>query len=343
MAVTPLVNIVMLARDLLEGTVVTGLAVVAVCSTLVYIAAAIALAARIFGTDAILYGSPATWSDLVRRPAASQGAATLPTAMLALALMFPLYFVLWSGLGLSSDLSIARQLTVIGLITTVVFGGVPLLISLYNRVQWADGLALRRPAVGAVFAAFLLGLVLWPVAHEVYLLSKWVGLSLLGEEQLSRADSMLQQMRIVPLWFVVVVMALIPAVFEELCFRGFFFGALRTRLDADRTLIVSSLLFGLFHEIFMPGRLLASTFLGGVLGWVRLRTNSVIPGMVLHATHNALLITLAYYRDFFIANDWLTEKREHLPATWLVAAAIGIVLSGGLLLASTRRALAVNQ
>ena len=78
MAVTPLVNIVMLARDLLEGTVVTRLAVAAVCSTLFYVAAAIALAARIFGTDAILYGSPATWSDLVRRPREPRRAPRCP-------------------------------------------------------------------------------------------------------------------------------------------------------------------------------------------------------------------------------------------------------------------------
>ena len=82
MAVTPLVNIVMLARDLLEGSVNTTLAVAAVCSTMFYIAAAIALAARIFGTDAILYGSPATWSDLVRRPARAAAGGQLPAAML---------------------------------------------------------------------------------------------------------------------------------------------------------------------------------------------------------------------------------------------------------------------
>src|SRR5262249_34296101 len=49
MAVTPLVNIVMLGRDLLEEKDVGGLAVATVCSTLFYVAAAIALAARIFG------------------------------------------------------------------------------------------------------------------------------------------------------------------------------------------------------------------------------------------------------------------------------------------------------
>ena len=104
MAVTPLVNIVMLARDLLEGTVKTELAVAAVFSTVFYVIAAIALAARIFGTDAILYGSQQTWSDLVRRPPTPQRAAGLPGAMLALALMFSCFFTLATGLARSTEI-----------------------------------------------------------------------------------------------------------------------------------------------------------------------------------------------------------------------------------------------
>ena len=77
MAVTPLVNILMLARDLLEGSVEPGLAAAAVLSTAFYVAAAIALAARIFGTDAILYGSQATWSDIFQRPAEPQRTASV--------------------------------------------------------------------------------------------------------------------------------------------------------------------------------------------------------------------------------------------------------------------------
>ena len=337
MAVTPLVNIVMLARDLLEGTVVTHLAVAAVCSTIIYIGMAIALAARIFGTDAILYGSPATWSDLVRRPSERPPTATLPAAMLGLALMFPAYFVLASGLGRSRELPIDRQLIVIALITAAVFGGIPIAIMMFGRVRWSSGFALRRAAFGALLAAGMLGLALWPVAHEVYLLSKWLGLSVLGKEQFAEAETMLARLRSAPLWLILVSMGLVPAIFEELCFRGFLFGALRTKLADDRTVIASSLLFGLFHEVFMPGRLLVSTFLGGVLGWVRLRTGSILPGMLLHATHNCLLLTIARYPNEIAARVRSFEEQEHLPALWLAVAAIGIVLAGGLLVASTRR------
>src|SRR6476620_9284193 len=124
MAVTPLVNIVMLGRDLLEGSAVGGLAIAAVCSTLFYIAAAIAIAARIFGTDAILYGSQATWTDFVRRPTEPQPAASVPMAMLCLAIIFPCSFVLGNNLARSQELSIAQRLDFGAVVAALVFGGI---------------------------------------------------------------------------------------------------------------------------------------------------------------------------------------------------------------------------
>jgi sodium transport system permease protein len=337
MAVTPLVNIVMLARDTLEGTVVTHLAVAAICSTLLYVAAAIALAARIFGTDAILYGSPATWSDLVRRPAEKQSTASLPAAMLGLALMFPVYFVLANGLARSRDMAMDRRLVVIALITSLVFGGIPILVTLLARVRWSSGFALRGPAVGTLVGALLFGAALWPIAHEMYLLSKWIGLSVLGKDQKAAAETMLAQLRTVPIWLIILSMGVIPAVFEELCFRGFLFGALRTKFGGAGTVAASSILFGVFHEILIPGRLLVSTFLGVVLGWLRLRSNSILPGILLHATHNSLLLTIAHYRDEIIARGWDVQDQLHLPGEWIAGAAVGVVLGIGAIVASTQR------
>jgi ABC-2 type transport system permease protein/sodium transport system permease protein len=159
----------------------------------------------------------------------------------------------------------------------------------------------------------------------------------LGSEQIALAEGMLAQLQRVPIWLVLASLALVPAIFEELCFRGFLFGALRTKLADDRTVIVSALLFGLFHEIFIPGRFLASAFLGLVLGWVRLRTRSVLPCMAMHAVHNGLLLSAGYYRDELLARGWGLEERTHLPTTWLALAAIGIALAVALLIASTRK------
>jgi hypothetical protein len=59
--------------------------------------------------------------------------------------------------------------------------------------------------------------------------------------------------------------------------------------------------------------------------------------MLLHVTHNCLLLTMTHYREFIKAR-WDLEDTQHLPAMWFVAAGIGIVLAVGLILASTRLA-----
>jgi len=66
LTVVPLLNIVLLARDLLEGKGDWAAASVVVCSTLIYAVAALALAARIFGAEAVLFGEGRSWSDLFR-------------------------------------------------------------------------------------------------------------------------------------------------------------------------------------------------------------------------------------------------------------------------------------
>jgi ABC-2 type transport system permease protein/sodium transport system permease protein len=148
---------------------------------------------------------------------------------------------------------------------------------------------------------------------------------------------MLAQFRALPWWFIIVTLALAPAMFEEFCFRGFFFGALRTRLTGTSTIITSAVIFGLFHEILFPGRLLPTTFLGLVLGWVRLRTATIFPGMLLHAAHNSVLLSIIYFKDALITRGWGVVEQQHLPFAWHVLAGIGIAVGAALLFATTRQ------
>lgn len=340
LAVTPLVNIVILARDLLKGDVDPTLAVAAILSTLLYVVAAIALAARIFGTDAVLYGSQATWADLFRRPLDPQPAASPPAMLFCLALMFPCYFVLSATLARSRDLSMDRRLMFGALITALVFGAIPWLIALFARVRLRGDAKSPRAFAFGLLASALLGLVLWPVAHEIFLLNKMLGLSTLQEGQFSSIKTMLEQWRSVSPTVILLTLALVPGVFEEFFFRGVFFSSLRRVLSPWRTIVATALMFGLFHVIaagvLAPERFLPSTFLGLVLGWVRARTGSVWPCIVLHTLHNGLLLSIVYWRDELAARGIGVEESAHLPAAWLAVAAVGIVVAATMLIVATR-------
>ena len=189
LSVLPLINIVLLARDLMEGHVDQTLAVIAVMSTAIYALAAIAVAARIFGTDAILYGSQATWSELLLRSGERQRAPSLSGALLTLAVLFPLYFLLANSLHRFPWLSAGWKLMLASAVTALLFAVLPLMAAMLQQVVLRDAFRLYPARPAAFFAAVILGLTLWPLAHEIFMLNRLLGLDSLTQDRISSAET----------------------------------------------------------------------------------------------------------------------------------------------------------
>ena len=68
LGIVPLVNILLLSRDIMTGASTALPAFAAVLSTLLYAAAALVVASRLFGGESATSGSQESWSDLIRRP-----------------------------------------------------------------------------------------------------------------------------------------------------------------------------------------------------------------------------------------------------------------------------------
>ena len=103
-------------------------------------------------------------------------------------------------------MSIADRLLVGGLIVAMfVFCGIPAVVALFNRVRFRSGMGLVWPRVLALLAAAMLGLVLWPAAHEVFLLNEWLGISVArARSDRLRARSFSEQWQnISPVWILV--------------------------------------------------------------------------------------------------------------------------------------------
>lgn len=341
LAITPLVNVVLVARDVFESKVDPMLAGVAVFSTILYAIAALALAARVFGTDAILYGSEATWSDLWRRPREPRAAATLAGALSCLALLFPANFLVSNSLRGFSEASMTLWLGLAAVALAVLFVGVSLLFAFAQNVRLGDGFQLRPAPLLAFLGAIALGVSVWPFAHEIFLLEAKLGLSSLGKEQIAAAQQQIERLRQVPLAVILLALAATPAICEEFFFRGYLFSALRQTMRPWTTVVTSAVLFGAFHVIttntLSVERFVPSTMMGLLLGWVCLRSGSVLPGMLLHAGHNGLLLTVLYFRDELAAKGWGVQEQDHMPPGWLAAAAAAAVVAIVLVMFATRR------
>ena len=326
LAITPLANIVLLARDMFEYNTSPLLSLLVLGSTLLYALAAIVVAAKLFGSDAVLYGSSGSWSETLQLARDLRDAPTVGNAMLTLAAISPVFIWVSNVIARQETAPIGTRLGLAALATLTIFAAVPFVVAKWSGVRLTSGLGLGRASLVAFAAAVLLGISLWPFAHEIVVRQHLRGWFTLGDEQMKRVGEMLEQLRQLPPVWILVCMAATPALAEELFFRGFLLSALRTRQSARMAVITSAAIFGLFHVIVKDSllfeRFLPSTFLGLILGWLAVRAGSIWPGVVLHATHNGLLLLIAYYQQEIIARAWGVEEKAQLPDHWLLAAAI---------------------
>jgi sodium transport system permease protein len=88
-----------------------------------------------------------------------------------------------------------------------------------------------------------------------------------------------------------VVIALLPALCEELVMRGVLLPSLAARIAPSAAITLTAAAFALIH--FDPIRLVFTFVLGWVLGALRLRTESLWPPVMVHLTLNALTFFIA--------------------------------------------------
>jgi membrane protease YdiL (CAAX protease family) len=91
-----------------------------------------------------------------------------------------------------------------------------------------------------------------------------------------------------PLWSMFVMVSVTPAVFEELAFRGIIQSSLTEVAGDLEAWLIQAALFSVLHlsPIIFP-----SHFLMGLwFGWLRRRTQSVYPGMLMHGLWNAMVL-----------------------------------------------------
>lgn len=89
-------------------------------------------------------------------------------------------------------------------------------------------------------------------------------------------------------WLPVVLIAVQPAVFEELAFRGSIQSSMQGVLRRREAVVVTALMFAILHLQFLA--LPHLIVMGLMLGWLRQASGSLYPGMVLHFVHNLIVL-----------------------------------------------------
>lgn len=108
-------------------------------------------------------------------------------------------------------------------------------------------------------------------------------------------------------FYTLFAMGLVPAIGEELIFRGVVLNGMRQRFSTTKAVLISAALFMLFHGNLQ--QLIYPFVLGTVLGFVFTRTGSLMLSMILHFTNNFIVITCNFIEK-------LTGFSFKLPVVW---------------------------
>lgn len=146
-------------------------------------------------------------------------------------------------------------------------------------------------------------------------------------------DALMEQ----PFVLVLLVMTVMPAIGEELYFRGLIFGSLRHRYSAGWAIVISSVIFGVFHLSLV--KIIPTGMLGACFAYVAYTSGSIYIGMFLHFFNNLVSAISMKYPQQMEKILPVLMREELLVSDILILTVVGIVgtVAGVLILRGKKR------
>jgi sodium transport system permease protein len=329
----PVTNVMLLLRALIEGNfqgVVPYLAMV-VLVTLICVASAVRWVVHQFNSESVLFRASerfgiSSWLSYIFKERGEMPA--LGHALLCgIVILMTKFFVGFAVQVPVSWYDFARQ-TIVVLLATVAMPAVLMAIVLTRRPRLSLRLVWCRPSF--IAAAVFLAVCIHPTFT---VLSRTILYIYPPSESLAAMNSVMGPLLENPpsIWFLLGLFALVPAVFEEIAFRGFILSGAQAVKNQWLAILITSFFFGAAHAVFQQS--LMTFFVGMVLGFLAVRTGSLLPCIAYHAVHNSMTVLSAKLAERGLPSQftWLAQVNdagviEYYALPGLMMTLIGISL-----------------
>jgi sodium transport system permease protein len=157
----------------------------------------------------------------------------------------------------------------------------------------------RVPHPAACGMAVLLAVLLHPLGLQMV---QWIrALYPISHDKMADLEALGELLKTAPYpWLPYVLMAVLPALCEELAFRGYVLSGMRHLGSKWWAIGLTAVFFGIAHGIIQQS--LAAAMVGVVIGYVAVQTGSLVPCILFHLTYNGLMFATAWLVD--VSRDW---------------------------------------
>lgn len=315
----PVVNISLMIAELFKMTKGVNYALfgVVLLSNIVYSLLAVMMLAKVYDSESVLF-SEGLGSLKLFEKRSDMKEGTIPGVGDVLFLVC-VQLILMFYIGTAAQVKLGFGGTaVVQLIILIV----PIAYLWYLKSDVKQVLTLKRPHILAPIGA----LFMWVGTYAAVLLIS-MPLSKLMPSSAQSVGEMQKMFMEQPFWALALVVALMPAVGEELMFRGFIFGSLRDKMKPMTAMLITSAIFGIYHMSLI--KFFTTALLGFAFVMVLNQTQSIFCTMMMHFLNNLVSVAAMKFQEQMKQIVPFLFKEELVSTDFVilgVVALVGIVI-----------------
>lgn len=322
-ATIPIVNVALLVEGLFQFQYNYGLFAIVLFSNVAYSLLAILILGKIYNSEAVLFSEGLSSVRIFTRRSEMKEKQMPGYGDLILLLCLVLLLIFYIG-------SFAQIKWGFGgvVIQQLIILLCPVLYAWYMKADAKKLFSIKKPGVSQVAGGVLFGIA-------AFLCAMIIGVLLVpffpeSADGLTQLDDMLTSQ---PAVVLILVVALMPAIGEELLFRGFVMGTLKNKCTGVIAVLVTTLLFAAYHMSLI--KMFTIGIIGFGLTYAAYKSGSIVTSMCMHFLNNLLSVLITKYpkqmqhvlpvlfKESLSASDLLL-----MIAVILICAALGLLLLG---------------
>lgn len=312
-ALIPIVNVSLLIKQVMAQQMNLALVGITIGINFCYSVLIVWILAKMYDSENVLFTDGFQSFKIFEKRSDIKPGTVPKIGDLVLSVVVLLLLSLYLGLAVS-----AKSVFGSTVVSQILILAMPLLLVWYMKSDVKMLFSLKVPKV----KDFVGGFILYVGVYALMLVVSFALMNLFPESA-ENTQMTFEVMMEQPFMLIVLVMAIMPAIGEELYFRGLIFGSLRHRHPAVWAIVISSFIFGVFHLSLV--KILPTGMLGACFAYVTYSAGSIFIGMFLHFFNNLMSAISMKYPEVMEKMLPILTKEEFLVSDIIVLLVVGAI------------------